>query len=345
MPLLKSVVLGLVVALAAAAGAAAQTWSEYRSAGGRYRIEMPGTPELETKVVKAGQERQFREEATVTASEAFYLVTYADFSAEEVRIVGPQKLLEVMRDSTSEGSKLRSDRALTVAGSAAREYVIDGDGLVIVYRNVLVDTRLYVMTVGTDRPRATADRADIRRFIDSFALIPSVGQDQLKRWCSEGTSYDQIIEGCDAFLKSGSEPKVLIPHALLNRGIANISKEQYDRALQDFDQAIKLKPDLAEAYVGRGDVWNNSGQPKRALLDYEKALSIRLDFAAAHAGRGDAYAALKQYRRAIESYDQAIILAPEQADLFARRGNSYKAMGRAARAAKDYAEGNRLRAR
>ena len=52
---------------------------------------------------------------------------------------------------------------------------------------------------------------------------------------------------------------------MLNRGIANISKEQYDRALQDFDQAIKLKPDLAEAYVGRGDVWNNSGQPKRAL--------------------------------------------------------------------------------
>jgi len=41
------------------------------------------------------------------------------------------------------------------------------------------------------------------------------------------------------------------PDALNNRGLAYISKGQYDRAIQDFDQVLKLDPKDADATRNR----------------------------------------------------------------------------------------------
>ena len=41
-------------------------------------------------------------------------------------------------------------------------------------------------------------------------------------------------------------------NAYLRRGIAKLPKGQYFAALSDFDTAIRLKPDLVHAYISRG---------------------------------------------------------------------------------------------
>ena len=177
MTMLKSMLLGLVLALAATAGAAAQSWSEYRSAEGRYRIEMPGTPELETEPVEMLDREVPMMQAIVGREEATYLAAYMDFPAEVIGSLPPAKVLENARDGAAEGFKLLSDKALTVAGSPGREYVIEQDkGVVLVMRIALVGPRLYQMVVVTIAPGGTADRPDTRRFLDSFALVAPAGK-------------------------------------------------------------------------------------------------------------------------------------------------------------------------
>ena len=43
--------------------------------------------------------------------------------------------------------------------------------------------------------------------------------------------------------------------AFNNRGVAYRGKAQYDRAIADFDEAIRLDPKFVFAFTGRGDVY------------------------------------------------------------------------------------------
>lgn len=173
MTVLKSIGLGFVLALLATAGVAAQGWSEYRSAEGRYRIDMPGTPELETDPVEMLDLEVPMIQAIVSRPEATYLAAYMDFPAGMIDGLPARKILENARDGAAEGFELRSDRALTVADKPAREFVIEQpEGVILVMRAVLVGARLYQMIVVTIPPGGTADRPDTRRFIDSFAVVP-----------------------------------------------------------------------------------------------------------------------------------------------------------------------------
>ena len=64
------------------------------------------------------------------------------------------------------------------------------------------------------------------------------------------------------------------PFAYLGRGVIRISKADYNGAIADLTQTIKLKPDFAAAYKVRSRAWDASGNHKRAEADRKKALSL-----------------------------------------------------------------------
>ena len=60
-----------------------------------------------------------------------------------------------------------------------------------------------------------------------------------------------------------------------NRGNAYYDKMDYDRAIADVNEAIRLDPKHANAYNGRGTVYRAEGDNDRAISDFNEA--IRLD--------------------------------------------------------------------
>jgi len=60
-----------------------------------------------------------------------------------------------------------------------------------------------------------------------------------------------------------------------NSGLSYYDKGDYDRAIADYTQAIKLNPNYSEAYNNRGVVYQDKGNKSLAIADYRTA--VRLD--------------------------------------------------------------------
>ena len=62
------------------------------------------------------------------------------------------------------------------------------------------------------------------------------------------------------------------PEAFYNRGNAYADKGEHDRAIQDYDQAIRLNPTFALAFNNRGVMQFDKGQFLAAASDFAKAV-------------------------------------------------------------------------
>ena len=100
--------------------------------------------------------------------------------------------------------------------------------------------------------------------------------------CWQGTRHRYPFQN---FLKSGVVPESAITPpskpedltavtAYINRGNAWNSKGEYDRAIAEYDQALRLKPDFAAVYNDRAYAWYHKGEYDKAFADYTTALEL-----------------------------------------------------------------------
>jgi tetratricopeptide (TPR) repeat protein len=66
-------------------------------------------------------------------------------------------------------------------------------------------------------------------------------------------------------------------------------KGNYDRAISDYTEAIRLKPNYAKAYYNRGNAYREKGDYDRAISDYNEAIRLNPKDANAYHSRGVAY--------------------------------------------------------
>jgi tetratricopeptide (TPR) repeat protein len=78
---------------------------------------------------------------------------------------------------------------------------------------------------------------------------------------------------------------------LYNQGLRWQRQGQYGKAIEAYQQAVRLKPDFAEAYNHLGYTYRMSGDFDRAIAAYREALRLKPDFAEAHEYLGKAYLA------------------------------------------------------
>jgi tetratricopeptide (TPR) repeat protein len=84
----------------------------------------------------------------------------------------------------------------------------------------------------------------------------------------------------------------------------------YERALRDLDETIRLNPKLAAAYGNRGDVWRRKGDLGRALSDLNEALRLDPTMTPGYVTRGLVYEKNGDLERARADYDTALKRPP-----------------------------------
>ncbi len=106
------------------------------------------------------------------------------------------------------------------------------------------------------------------------------------------------------------------------RGNAKDDLKDYQAAIADFDEAIKLNPELAEAFNNRGPAKFKLGNHLGALADFDRAIALNPDYAEALNNRSAVKVILGDYQGALEDSNKAIQLNADHAGAFVNRGKS-----------------------
>jgi len=93
-------------------------------------------------------------------------------------------------------------------------------------------------------------------------------------------------------------------------GIAYHQMQQLDNARKYYEQAVRLKPDYAEAINNLGTVYYAQRSFAKAIRYYRKALKYAPNSASIYSNLGTAYFARKKYKEAMETYQTALKLDP-----------------------------------
>ena len=119
---------------------------------------------------------------------------------------------------------------------------------------------------------------------------------RLKKYTKSEKCFNEFLK-----LREGDDRGISWGYSL--RAQALVESKQFEKAIEDFDEAIKHNPNYANVYRDRGNAYRNLKQYERAIEDYNKAIELDPEYALAYNNRGIAFRNLKQYERAIEDYN------------------------------------------
>jgi tetratricopeptide (TPR) repeat protein len=158
---------------------------------------------------------------------------------------------------------------------------------------------------------------------------------------------DFFIQGVDKQNKGDNQGAIIayneairlnpnLAEAYNNRGI--VRKELGDKpgAIDDYNQAIKFNPNLALAYYNRGIVRKELGDKPGAIDDYNLAIKFNPNYAEPYYNRGIVRKDLGDKQGAIDDFNQAIKINPNDADAYYNRGIVRKELGDKQGAIDDY---------
>lgn len=113
------------------------------------------------------------------------------------------------------------------------------------------------------------------------------------------------------------------------QGLAQLSRDDYARAVIYFEKAVEADPNYAEAWYQAGYCYGMLGKHAEALKASRQSARLRPEWSATFVNIGASSYALGQYKEAVDAYRQAIRLDDDNADIQYSLGLAFGKLNRA----------------
>ena len=153
--------------------------------------------------------------------------------------------------------------------------------------------------------------------------------------CQSGDP-DSRIAACTTLLNANQETTKDRAVIYGSRSVGYFSKGDYDRAIQDAEQAIRLNPSEASFYYTNGLAYKKKGDFDHAIQEFDDAIRLNQSFERAYYDRGNAYIDKEEYDRAIQDFNQAVDLNPIDPNNYNNRGVAYMRKGDTSGSVQDF---------
>jgi len=135
-------------------------------------------------------------------------------------------------------------------------------------------------------------------------------------------------------------PRCWMAHNNLGLAVSALGRPQ--EAITHFQEALRIKPDHAEAEYNWGFVLHTAGQPEDAIKHYQAALQLKPDYAQAQNNWGAALLGLGKFEEAVAHYQETLRIKPDHVEAHGNMGAALASMGRSQEAARHYQQALKL---
>jgi len=157
-------------------------------------------------------------------------------------------------------------------------------------------------------------------------------------------AIEDLQKAAQLFREQGNDDAYQVAQTKIReiQGISN-KREDYQTAIAEYNEAIRLAPQNAFAYNLRGNAYFAQENYQQAIKDYTQAIRLNPKFAVAYSNRGNIYYELEEYKSAVSDYTEAIRIKPDDADFYFKRGDARDQSEDYSGAIADYTEAIRLK--
>jgi tetratricopeptide (TPR) repeat protein len=125
-------------------------------------------------------------------------------------------------------------------------------------------------------------------------------------------------------------------------GVRLVRDTRYEQAILNFDRAIDLKANFADAYRMRGRAFVSIGQPDNGIPDFTKVMTLDPSEPTVFVQRGFAYLDEKEWNRAMADAAHALALNRNLAWAYNLRASAVRSAGDPVKALEDFSQAVKL---
>jgi Tfp pilus assembly protein PilF len=144
--------------------------------------------------------------------------------------------------------------------------------------------------------------------------------------------YEESLRCFEEALKL--DPQIV--EAWTYRATTLVHLKRFEEALQCCDRALQLRADSVDAWCNRGNALAHMGLHEPSRAAYQQAITYDPTSALAWSNLGLALTHLQRTEEALVCYDKALELKPDFAQAWAHRGNAFHAQEQSERACEAY---------
>lgn len=154
------------------------------------------------------------------------------------------------------------------------------------------------------------------RIITLFSFVYDENKSRLEdRFQRTHTNLLELLNEIEFIAKSN-----LTSNDYYNKGVDKTQINDLEGAIVDFNMAIKLNPNYAEAFYNRGSAKLRLKDNKAAIYDFNKAIEINPNFEQAYYNRGMAKFQIQDFQGALTDFNKTIEIKADFADAYLNRG-------------------------